>query len=422
MLLKKNIDYIFRKDFYKLSKVFKKYGYLQILGSYNKDDIKYITDIDIQFIINNKGKKTFEDYYNCLVYILSNCDILFKSKDINLVFEAVKTIQEKKYNPMTNSSSINNNNNTLDFDRKIYSIKELLDNKAILRQVYDNFGIVKINMFLNYNNGEYFVPIDLIIIRQFTLSKDKKNLRTCVLTKDNIKKKNYLKSLKQIKICMFILRELGYINIDDNLFDDNKYPNKAKVNLTKKKSTSTSTSTSNNNEVSKSKKVVKKLNKKKEKIYNKGEVKKISSALEDKIVKMYNDLNKITLNNYYLYSIFTYINNIKKIINLPLVIFNRLYNSRNIYKLQNFLKKLISILLKKRELLNINRSNRTILERIYDMKINMNNFFQELESIFKVLGKVESNFQNLFKDKAITYYKLYLKLSNYFMDNKKKLQ
>jgi hypothetical protein len=410
MLLKKNIENIFNKNFYKLAKIFKKYGYLQTLGSYNKDVIKYVTDIDIQFIINNKGKKTFEDYYDCLVYLLSNCEILFNLKDNNLIFEAVKTIQETKYNIMDNVSD-----DDLDFNRKSYSIKEILDDKDILKKVYDNFGIVKINMFLNYNNGDFFVPIDLIIIKQFTLSEDKNNVKTCVLSKDSIKNKKYLKCLKQIRTCMLILTRFGYINLPSHLFDDgNDDDNKDNLKLTKKKTNSTILSQQPEKKVK-----TKKINKKMIKLINTGEVKEISSTLRVKIVKMYKDINKTILDNYYVYSIFSYIGNIKKIITLPVEIFNKLYNFKNIYKLQNILKKIISILLKKRKLLTIKNNDKIILETIYNIKIDNNNYIHELEPIINILEKIEYNFEKLFKEKAITYYKMYLKLSNYFMENDK---
>lgn len=439
MLLKSRIEYNFKKEFYNLTQIFKKYGFIKTMGSYNKDEVKYITDIDLQFTLNNKYHRDFEGFYESISSILSNFEIFFKNnKQTHLIFEAVKVL-EMDYNKMASNIYDNSNNTINTINKKIYNLTELIKDKKYMKKIYNTESVIKINMFYNFNNGEYYIPIDLIIIKSNKLSSDLNNVKTCVLYKTNIKKQNYLKSLKNIKGCIFILDRLNVINIPSNLIIDKpklsshkrdptlKSIFKTKKHLlqlqpkTKKHKVSNKLSQININHKQHTQNKQNKQHTQKLTKYDKLLRKQIKShqlSIKDKkqytkdLTQIFIDIDKILIKNYYIYSIFNYADNINKIINLPQSVFVNLYNDSNIIKLQTSLQKIVSIILKQRALLGLNYKDYKILNTTYKLNININNYNKKIKNILNQLENIKKRYQESFKSLSESYYNKYITISN----------
>jgi hypothetical protein len=447
MLLKSSIEKLFKREFYNLVQIFKSFGYLKTKGSYNNDEVKYVTDIDIQFRMNTKSINTFDNYYNTIVSILSNLDIYFKSNKTKLVFEAVKVFEEINYTKLTSSNDNNTikNNNTVNtvninnnITNKLYTIEELIKNKDYIKNIYDKQGIIKLNMFLNYSNGLYYIPIDLIMIQTNKLSEDLSNVKSCILYKISSNKNNYIKSLKNISSCILILDRLKVIKLPNDLLDKPKLsshtrepaliytiikPIKTKKQLSHPILTTTSKNKSikhitiNINTTHNNENGDKKMTK-----FNKKLVAQIrtssSISLKDKLkfnrvlLEIFKDIKTIINNNYYMYSIFNYVYNIDKIINLPDILFKRLYNKSSIYNLYTTSKKIISCILKNKDILDIKNKDIFILSTIYKIKLTTTNCVSVLQPIINKLKDIELAYQLSFKQKALAYYAQYLSIAN----------
>lgn len=442
MLLKSSIEKLFKKEFYNLVQIFKSFGYLKTMGSYNNDEVKYVTDIDIQFRMNTKSIKTFDNYYNAIISILSDLDIYFKSNKANLVFEAVKVFEEINYNKLLSSNNKTIKNSTTaatdanNIKNKLYTIEELIKDKDYIKDIYDKQGVVKLNMFLNYSNGLYYIPIDLIIIQTYKLSEDLSNVKSCILYKISSDKNNYIKSLKNIGNCILILDRIKVIKLPNDLLDKPKLsshtreptltytiikPVKTKKQLLHPILTATSKNKSIKhktiNTVQNNENGTKKMTKFNKKLA--AQIRQPSNlSLKDKLkfnrvlLEIFNDIKTTVNDNYYIYSIFNYVDNIDKIINLPDILFKRLYTKSSIYNLYNTSKKLISCLLKNKHILDIKYKDILILNSIYKIKLTTTNYVSVLQPIINKLKEIELAYQLSFKQKALTYYTQYLSISN----------
>lgn len=439
MLLKSSIERQFKRDFYNLVQIFKKYGYLKTMGSYNSNDVKYITDIDIQFRMNNKYTSSFDNYYNALESILTNLNKFLTSSKTHLIFEVIKVFEGLSYDKLNTTPNItldkmDISQNTLLYtiNNKIYNILDILKDKNYVKKIYDISGIVKINMFFTHNNGMYYIPIDLVMIQNNKLSEDLNNVKNCILYKLASEKKNYIKSFKKISSCILILDRLNIIKLPIDLQDVPKLSSHARepkvhsitqYTLKHKKGKHTNTikniTNKSQNKVSNVlpfKVVPKKLTKLNKML--KGQIQHHTLSLKDKLkynkilVSIYRDIEMTVNANYYIYSIFNYVDNIDKIINLPDILFTRLYNKHNIYTLGITFKKIITNVLKYKPTLNINNKSISLLNTIYKLQLTMSNYNTRLPTYIKVLQDIGHTYQLSFKLKAESYYSQYIEISN----------
>lgn len=418
MLTKNKIDNIFKKEFNELVKIFKQYGYLKTMGSYNNKDTKYINDIDLSFRMNNKTKSTLNTYINCIEDTLTKLQNYLSSSKTRFILEKVKTFQEVDYQdiisknlytntntkPSTKSSKTIVLNSLSNYNKTYYTITELINDKLQLEHIFNINGIIKINLFFNYNNGEYYIPIDLIIVKFYHLNENNDNYKHCVMTKLNIKESNYIKALKKLNICISVLHRLKIINLPQSLLNNDNPKLKSHNRII-----------NDNIIISRSKKIP--SIKYKVKKTKKHSLLKSSNKLS-KTTKEYNilcnilkDIKFISNNTEYMYSLFSYANNLHKLVSLPNNLFNKIYTNSNIYKLHNAIKKIISIILKNKTLLALKITDVVILKRIYTINISTRNYKKLLLPLLNKINNISHSYQLQYKEKADLYYKQYLDIT-----------
>ena len=129
------------------------------------------------------------------------------------------------------------------------------------------------------------------------------------------------------------------------------------------------------------------------------------------LILLFINIDKILLKNYYIYSIFNYVDNINKIINLPKNVFIKLYTDSNINKLQSTLQKIVSIILKQKSILGLTYKDYKILNTTYKLKLTINNYKKNIQSIINQLDIIKQKYQKTFKSLSEEYYSKYINMA-----------
>tara|TARA_B110000208_G_scaffold25022_1_gene32166 strand:+ start:724 stop:1677 length:954 start_codon:yes stop_codon:yes gene_type:complete len=206
-------------------------GYFLKLGSFYRDDKKYINDVDISLVLNtDKLINKYNLILNIIKYFENNTNFIFKKYYcyyINSYFKSDYKI--KDYIELNKNQIISNyelhkikdilesNINTDIIKKKLseileinWNFKEIKENKKIINNITYNFydslktnNMIWFDMIYKYN--DLLIPIEFIITKKYNVTEKYNNYlnlyKGCKLSVYEYKLKDYYNFIKRLNSC-----------------------------------------------------------------------------------------------------------------------------------------------------------------------------------------------------------------------------